>query len=141
VHVTRGLLAVVVLVVVACGEDGSGHPTELDVSMFNTYFEPTDETFQIGVPIEIMVTNAAPEGAQLSVHDFTVLAGLYETEADVQQALRNDPGLLVATTELMAPGDSKTLNVTFEQAGVYQFVCTVPDHLGAGMTGTITVQG
>ncbi|MBX5446821.1 cupredoxin domain-containing protein [Sphaerobacter sp.] len=45
------------------------------------------------------------------------------------------------TSELVAPGKSATFTVTINEAGEYQFWCTVPGHRESGMEGTLKVEG
>jgi nitrite reductase (NO-forming) len=42
-------------------------------------------------------------------------------------------------TPLVSPGQSATLRVTLGP-GRFTYVCTVPGHAAAGMTGTLTVR-
>jgi uncharacterized cupredoxin-like copper-binding protein len=44
----------------------------------------------------------------------------------------------VATSELVAPGDSKEFDVDNLAAGSYTIVCTQPGHEASGMKGTLT---
>jgi uncharacterized cupredoxin-like copper-binding protein len=39
----------------------------------------------------------------------------------------------------LSPGETKEISFIFDAAGVYQYLCTVPGHLDAGMIGTITI--
>lgn len=42
-------------------------------------------------------------------------------------------------TALLAPGKSASYKVTFKKSGAFRFVCTVPGHIGLGMTGYFRV--
>jgi plastocyanin len=45
------------------------------------------------------------------------------------------------TSDTLAAGGTATMTVTFTQAGVYNYVCTLPGHAAAGMQGNFTVTG
>jgi uncharacterized cupredoxin-like copper-binding protein len=99
------------------------------------------------------VTGAAPPAASgataISVttgdlfFDPKALAGA--ANADVVITITNNGALshdfsipdLGITSKLLNPGESTTVTVN-AAAGDYQFICTVPGHAEAGMTGTIT---
>jgi uncharacterized cupredoxin-like copper-binding protein len=38
------------------------------------------------------------------------------------------------------PGQTGEIRVRLPDPGTYEFICTVPGHADAGMTGTLTVQ-
>lgn len=42
--------------------------------------------------------------------------------------------------ELLSPGTSTVIEVTFEEAGTYHYICSIPGHEEAGMVGDIIVQ-
>jgi len=41
---------------------------------------------------------------------------------------------------MLGPKESATLDVKFDTAGEYPFLCTFPAHYAVGMKGTISVQ-
>jgi uncharacterized cupredoxin-like copper-binding protein len=43
-------------------------------------------------------------------------------------------------TPLIGPGKTARLVVTFKKKGKYRYLCTVPGHAAAGMTGVFTVR-
>jgi uncharacterized cupredoxin-like copper-binding protein len=43
-------------------------------------------------------------------------------------------------TTLIGPGKTAKLVVTFKKKGKYRYLCTVPGHAAAGMTGVFTVR-
>ncbi len=49
------------------------------------------------------------------------------------------PGL-DAGTETIAAGKNETITFTAGESGTYEFLCDVPGHADAGMTGQITVR-
>jgi uncharacterized cupredoxin-like copper-binding protein len=42
-------------------------------------------------------------------------------------------------TQLIPPGSTATLTVTFAKAGKYEYLCTFPGHAALGMKGDLTV--
>lgn len=79
------------------------------------FFDPKEATIVANTDVQVTVQN---NGAL--AHDWVV--------QDQNQG-----------TELLNPGDGVTINVNLP-AGNYTFICTVPGHAEAGMTGTLTVQ-
>lgn len=67
--------------------------------------------------------------------------GVFSELVQVNNAMETDPGIVVAESGLVQAGESESLVVTFDEPGVYQFLCTVIGHFVAGMHGTITVEG
>lgn len=47
---------------------------------------------------------------------------------------------LEAGTETIGSGKSETITFTPDENGTYEFLCNVPGHAAAGMTGQITVR-
>ncbi len=43
-------------------------------------------------------------------------------------------------TKYIAPGKNTTFKVTFNKAGAYRYVCTVPRHIQLGMDGRLRVK-
>ena len=44
------------------------------------------------------------------------------------------------TTQLLQPGKTSTLVITFKKKAKYSYLCTVPGHAAAGMKGVLTVR-
>ena len=40
---------------------------------------------------------------------------------------------------LTVPGESSRLTLLFDASGTYSFLCTIPGHAAAGMTGAVFV--
>jgi uncharacterized cupredoxin-like copper-binding protein len=49
-------------------------------------------------------------------------------------------GRSLGVTERILPGESGSVTVTFDDAGVYRLICDVDDHFSRGQAGTITVK-
>ena len=47
---------------------------------------------------------------------------------------------LTVLSETIQPGESTEVTVTIDDPGEYTFVCNIPGHARAGMTGTLVIQ-
>lgn len=79
------------------------------------YFNPNKITVQKGVPVKVTFTSV--EG----MHDF-VIDGL-----DVKSSI-------------VTEGKTTTVEFTADEAGDYEFYCSVADHKARGMVGTLVVE-
>ena len=48
------------------------------------------------------------------------------------------PGL-GGVESILEPGETRTITLTFDQPGTHTFICTLPGHAAAGMTGAAFV--
>jgi uncharacterized cupredoxin-like copper-binding protein len=119
-----GLISLLALA--ACGDDdngnggdnGGGSGSSIDLEMGEMYFNPDSISADAGSTVTINLENA---GSML--HDFTI----------------DDLGGERVHVELAAgESDSFTLNIP-DEAGTYDFYCSVPGHRQAGMEGTLEV--
>jgi nitrite reductase (NO-forming) len=85
------------------------------VTLKNFKFEPSSFTFKTGDVIEFRLRTSDIN------HDFTVRD-------------------LNIHWDVSSPGRPRTERFTFAKAGEFRFICTVPGHEQAGMSGKITVQ-
>jgi len=49
------------------------------------------------------------------------------------------PGL-EGVEAILAPGESRTVTLRFDQPGTHTFICSLPGHAAAGMTGAVFVR-
>ena len=138
-----GLLAA--LIAAACGgEDdggGAGGAQEVTVKMTDRVtFQPAEIRVEAGRPVRLTLDNS--ESA--SVHDLTV------AEMPVMDVLSSgaaggmghagmDAGTEYALHIALDGGGVRTLEFTPTHSGEYVFICTVPGHEQAGMTGKLIV--
>lgn len=80
------------------------------------FIEPAELTAPAGVPLTFEVTNSGKTEHNLAIED--------------------GPG-----SEMIAPGESATLNLDPLAAGEYGFICEVAGHADGGMKGVLTVSG
>jgi plastocyanin len=124
VFVIVGVMVIVLLA--ACSSGGGGsNPAASDSKTFNvsaTEFAYTPNTFNAkpGDKLIFKVTNK----------------GTVEHTLVIQS--------LDGSTELaklsVQPGETKSLDFTAKDAGIYPIVCDIAGHKAAGMTGTLTVK-
>lgn len=112
-------MAAVVLIVSACQarSPGSG-PTEIVLE--DLRFTPNRIDAKVGVPITVRLTNRGTERHDLSFPSLHM------------------PGLQGVET-ILDPGETRTVTLTFDQAGTHTFICTLPGHAASGMTGAAYV--
>ncbi len=62
-------------------------------------------------------------------------------EGDLVHELQilDENGRLIDRVEELEPGASGTVDIGFDEAGVYQFICDVDDHLSRGQQATFRV--
>ncbi|KXU34487.1 hypothetical protein AXK11_08330 [Cephaloticoccus primus] len=71
------------------------------------------------------------------VDAFSVAAAAAQDNDYIPAALE---GQILYHTKMLGPKESATLDVKFDTAGEYPFLCTFPAHYAVGMKGTISVQ-
>lgn len=116
-------LAVVLLIVIAVANrqapsDGSSGVAE--VVLEEMRFKPNRINAKVGVALTVRLTN---EGTQR--HDLNF------------QSIHM-PGLGGAES-ILEPGETRSITLTFDEPGTHLFICTLPGHAAAGMTGALFV--
>ncbi len=119
------LLMVFMLAVAACGGDDDGNGDDGDVANGNgsvtietpgMEFDPDTITASAGEELEITLDNTDGQ-----LHNFTLDEADFQVEA--------------------AGGESETATLTVpDEAGEYEFYCSVPGHRESGQVGTLTVE-
>ena len=119
-------LGLVVLAIAAIGfvvrGTGSGNlPGSADIVLQDFRFSPNQLVATVGVRMTVRLTN---EGTQR--HDLSF------------------PSLempdLKGVESILAPGETRTITLQFSKTGSYTFICSLPGHAAAGMTGAVLVQ-
>lgn len=77
-------------------------------------FSPSEITVSFGESVNFILVNRGSVPHDLSIPDLDIR--------------------IVAS-----PGEQATSGVSLDRAGTYEFLCSIPGHAGAGMTGTIDV--
>lgn len=139
------VLVVTALLVAACsssGSDASAPPpseaapaTRIEVTLTDAFkMDPEAMTVPAGVPVTFIVTNTGTLEHEFYLGDEATQAAHEEEMAGMGGMSHGDPkGIAVA------PGETKELTYTFQDAGSTLAGCHVPGHYGAGMTAVITV--
>lgn len=118
-----GLLAAVVVTIVAVAPrpDGDGGPGSVTVVLEDLRFRPNRLDAQVGVPLTLRLTNRGLERHDLNFPSLHM------------------PGL-AGVESILEPGETRTITLRFDEPGVHTFICTLPGHAAAGMTGVVVVR-
>ena len=95
--------------------NGSAQVVETEIR-----FSPNRIDAKVGQPIRITIVNRGAQRHDLAFPSIEM------------------PNLQGVET-LLQPGQSMTLTMTFDHPGAYVFLCTIPGHAEAGMTGAVFV--
>lgn len=119
-----GTLTAATVLMGGCGSDDAGAPggdaRSVEIATVEYAFVAKESiTISAGETIEFIVTN--------------------EGEIDHELEVLTDASRRLGKTERIAPGDSDTLVVTFEEAGVYTVICDIDDHRSLGQEAEFTV--
>lgn len=83
-------------------------------------FTPNRIHAKVGVTVTVVLTNRGTERHDLNFPSLH-MPGLRGVEA------------------ILEPGESRTVTLTFDQPGTHTFICALPGHAAAGMTGAAFV--
>lgn len=83
-------------------------------------FTPNRIDAKVGVPVTVRLTNNGTERHDLNFESIHM------------------PGL-GGVESILEPGATSTITLTFDQPGTHTFICTLPGHAAAGMTGAAYV--
>ena len=113
-------------------------------------FDVTDITGKVGQKLTISLANDGSMPKLVMAHNIVILKPGTDVNAFVAAASKraadgyipddDQAGYIVVHTKLLGPGEDDTISFTPTAPGVYEYVCTFPGHMGAGMRGRITVQ-
>ena len=84
-------------------------------------FTPNRLDAKVGVPLTVRLTNAGTERHDLNFESLHM------------------PGL-AGVESILEPGETRTITLRFDTPGVHTFICTLPGHAAAGMTGAAFVR-
>lgn len=117
------VLAVVAFAVLARAAGdfrGDSSPGSAEIVLEDMRFTPNRIDAKVGVPLTVRLTNK----------------GTFRHDLNFQSL--HMPGLK-GVESILEPGESRTITLTFDQAGTHTFICTLPGHAAAGMTGAAFV--
>lgn len=84
-------------------------------------FTPNQLDAKVGVPVTVRLTNRGTERHDLNFPSLHM------------------PGL-EGVESILAPGETRTITLQFDEPGSHTFICSLPGHAAAGMTGAVFVQ-
>ena len=120
------VLATAVAIVVALGvaARGSGNDPSTgaaEIVLEDLRFTPNRLDAKVGVPLTVRLTNRGLERHDLNFPSLHM------------------PGL-EGVESILEPGETRTIRLQFDASGTHTFICTLPGHAAAGMTGAVFVQ-
>ncbi len=114
-----GLIAIVATS--ACsGSSSAGVGGTSTIVLEDMRFTPNRIDAKVGVPLTLQLTNKGTERHDLNFQSLHM------------------PGL-DGVESILEPGETRTITLTFDQPGTHTFICTLPGHAAAGMTGAAYV--
>ena len=130
-----GLLALAALLAAACGGGDGAHEVTVKM-MAQLTFQPAEIKLESGRPVRLTVDN----GGSTSVHTLTV-AEMPVTDVHSSGGVGGygDAGTEYDLHIALDAGGAGTLDFTPTQSGEYVFICILPGHAQAGMTGKLIV--
>lgn len=128
--ITAVAFSLMLVILTSCGEAG-GPTTNLDVTMTDFQFQPSQYTVPAGQEITL---NTANNGAV--VHNFVIMnlgtsAGPMWDDEDVPN--------IYWEVELLPGGTTTTSFTAPTEPGEYEVVCRTEGHIASGMIGKLTV--
>jgi len=132
---TRIQIYVAVILLLSAGLAACGGPStaEIAMSLSEFSFSPASASVPAGAEVTLTLTNSGT-----IEHNWVLLNAGFQAAAPFDA---DDQANVVAETNVAA-GEVQTFTLTApSDAGSYQIVCSIPGHLEAGMTGSLTVGG
>lgn len=115
------LLLAVSLGILGGGREGNDSSTSVEIIMEDLRFTPNQLSVKAGVPLMVRLVNRGLERHDLNFPSLHM------------------PGL-EGVESILAPGETRTVTLQFDQPGEHTFICTLPGHAAAGMTGAVIVR-
>ena len=112
---------VVAAVIVARGAGDGATPGSGQIAMEDLRFVPNQLTARVGVPLTVRLTNRGTERHDLNFPSLHMPA-------------------LQGVEAILEPGQTRTVTLLFDAPGTHTFICTLPGHAAAGMTGAVFVR-
>lgn len=124
------------LALAACG---GGGPRTIEISALDELaFDPAEISVEQGETIRFVVTN---EGETL--HEFVLGPEHVQMAHEEASEMGEEHGGMEVEGQLVAlelpPGETREVEVSFDEAGEILYGCHEPGHYAGGMVGTVTV--
>lgn len=129
-------VSIFVLLLSACG---GGGPRTIEIAALDELaFDPAEVAVDPGETVRFVVTN---EGE--AVHEFVLGVEHVQMAHEEASEMGEEHGGMEVEDQLAAlelpPGETREVEVTFEEAGEILYGCHEPGHYAGGMVGTVTV--
>lgn len=122
VILTLGIAAIMAAALAVAASRGSAPVTgSADIVLEDLRFTPNRLNANVGRPLVVRLTNRG-----LERHDLNFSASHMPELEGVESILE--------------PGESRTISLLFDEPGTHTFVCSLPGHAAAGMTGAVFVR-
>lgn len=120
------MAAVLVVVLISLGiavrdRASDTSPGSAEIVLEDLRFTPNQLDATVGVPITVRLTNRGTERHDLNFPSLHM------------------PGL-EGVEPILAPGETRTITLRFDEPGSHTFICSLPGHAAAGMTGAVFVR-
>ena len=126
------------LSLVACSGGGDGTRT-IDVETLDSMgYDPAEIQVEAGETVRFVVSNPGT-----ATHEFVLGDESVQMEHEEQAGMGMDHDSMTDSdlpALTLAPGDSQTVEVTFDEPGTILYGCHEVGHYDQGMVGTITVE-
>jgi len=119
-----GLAAVVLVVALAVGVGRTGSGTSdrsAEIILEDLRFTPRRLDAKVGMALTVRLTNRGLERHDLNFPSLHM------------------PGL-AGVESILEPGETRTITLRFDTPGTHTFICSLPGHAAAGMTGAVFVR-
>lgn len=121
--VVVGLVAVALIAALASAgreSQAGGSSGSVTIVLEDFHFVPNRIDVKVGVPLTVRLTNRGSERHDLNFESIHM------------------PGLR-GVESILEPGETRTITLQFDAPGSHTFICTLPGHAAAGMTGAAYV--
>lgn len=123
--VVVGMLAIGLILtgLVAAGRQAQsgGSTGSAEIVLEDMRFRPNRIDAKVGVSLTVRLTNRGTERHDLNFESLHM------------------PGL-AGVESILEPGETRTITLLFDSPGEHTFICTLPGHAAAGMTGAAIVK-
>ena len=113
------ILTAVRIVAPESGDDPNRGSAEIVLE--DLRFTPSRLDAKVGLPLTVRLTNRGLERHDLNFPSLHM------------------PGLQ-GVESILAPGETRTITLRFDEPGTHTFICSLPGHAAAGMTGAVFVR-
>jgi uncharacterized cupredoxin-like copper-binding protein len=114
------------------GPARGGEASSVTIGIHFSHYTPTEVEARAGEPLRVTLINTDPIGHEWLVGD-AAFHERHRTGTETQHGARPNEVSL-------APGETRTTTVVFDQPGDYLYICHLPGHEQYGMVGVLHVR-